>query len=411
MRVRIERLVYNGYGMGRDQSGKVLFIPYTAPEDLVKVRITEEHRDFAFAEVVELLEPSPHRTDPQCPHFGICGACQWLHVDYHVQLREKENILKRELRRALQKELEVLPIIPSPCHNYRRRATLFVERRLIGFRAMRSHRVCGIGGCRLLTENLNRAILVLYRFQELLKKANSIWMGEDIESSRLLVLVKAKGKIGEIHRIYHQIRETTGVEVGLRVEYRGKVSTLGKDRLREELEGATVSYPFGSFFQNNRYLTPELVKEVLRLVPEGAKVLELFSGCGTFTIPIAKHKAKSITAVEVSSSSAEALKSSAEEQNISNVRVVKAEAERFLKDCREAFDTVIVDPPRTGLTEAMTKEIERIAPELIIYISCNPTTLARDMARLKNYKPEHIQPLDMFPNTFHLETVATLKRI
>ncbi len=406
MILTIEKLVYNGYGMGRTSEGLVVFVPYTAPGDRVRVRIVEQRRDFAFGEVVELLEPSSCRVEPGCPHFGVCGACQWLHVDYRVQLEHKGMILERELARV-DRDLPSLvkPMVFKEPDRYRRRVKLVVERKLIGFRGFRSHRICGVGACRLITESMERALLVLYRFQSLLKYGQEIWMGEDLKEGMLLVSVKASRKIREIHQIYHELEDRTGLEVGLRINYRGKRSTLGRQFIFEDLCGAKVFYTYDTFFQANRYLTPDLVEHVVNAVPHGSRVLELYAGCGTFTIPLSR-KAGRITAVEINPVSVGLL----EEHTGDNVEVVRRDVEAFVEGALCDHDVVLVDPPRTGLTVGVSRWINEGRASLVVYVSCNPTTLARDIKRLDNYRVVEITPFDMFPHTFHLETVALLER-
>ena len=406
MIVRIEKLVYNGYGLGRGEDGLVVFVPYTAPGDLVRVRITERKRDFAFAVVEELLQESPHRVSPQCPHFGQCGSCQWLHVEYKVQLQAKEEILKRELK-SLAHAVE--PIEYGPSLGYRRRALLFVENKLIGFRGFRTNRLVPVGNCPLLTDDMNRALLVLYRFQSVLKKAKEVWMGEDKDASCLLIDISATAKVRDIHEIFHQLKETLETDVGLRIRYAGKRSRLGKEFLTEELCGAKVRYTFNSFFQANRFMVEDLVNKVLELVPEGSRVLELFAGCGTFTLPLSK-RTESVIAVEANKGACDLLRERAERQGIKNLNVVNADADRFTAEFSDAVDVILLDPPRTGCTPELVKAISKVNPEYVIYVSCNPTTLARDLRRFSNYSLVSVKPLDMFPNTFHLESVAFLKR-
>ncbi|BAT71701.1 23S rRNA (uracil1939-C5)-methyltransferase [Thermosulfidibacter takaii ABI70S6] len=405
MIVRIEKLVYNGYGMGRSEEGLILFVPYTAPGDLVKVKIVERKRDFAFAIVEDLLEPSPHRVTPSCPHFGQCGSCQWLHVDYNVQLQSKEEILKRELKASSP----IKEIIPSPPVNYRRRVLFNVERKLIGFKAFRSNNTVPIGSCQLVTNGMNKALLELYKFQSVLKNSTQVWIGEDKEGKRLLIDISSQKKIPDIHRIYHSLKLSTSKEVGLRIRYKGKRSLLGKKFLEETLLGFNVRYTFGSFFQANRYLVETLVQEVFELVPEGAKVLELFSGCGTFTLPLSQ-KVERIKAVEVNPVSCKLLTETASAQGIKNIEVINMDVDRFISTFDEEVDVVFLDPPRTGCSDTLLRALINVKPKKIVYVSCNPTTLARDIRKLEDYDIVSIQPLDMFPNTFHLETVAFLER-
>ncbi len=409
MIVKVEKLVYNGYGLARAPEGRVLFIPYTAPQEKVKVRIVEERKDFAFAKVVEILEPSPYRVEPSCPHFGLCGSCQWLHVNYEEQLRQKRQILERELTKQLKRKVNIEEIIPSYPFGYRRRAKLYVERKLIGFKSFRGIKVIPIGRCLLLTEALNSALLELYKYQSVLRNATEIWMGSDKDENTVLVSMNASKKIRDIHSILHSIEEKTQKEAGVLIRYSTKRSQLGRRFLLETLMGKRIKYTYNSFFQNNRFLTERLVEEVVKRVEEGARVLELYSGCGTFTLPVAS-KAKEITAVEMNPTSCQLLRESAAENQLNNVKVIEAECSRFISSLEERFDIVLLDPPREGCSIQIIQWINEKKPQRVIYVSCNPTTLAKDLSRINGYEIETMIPIDMFPQTFHIEAIAVLKR-
>lgn len=403
--VEIEGLAYGGYGYGRLSNGKVVFVPLSAPKDRLMVKIVDEKNQYAFGEIVEIIEESPYRIDPDCEVFGRCGGCQFLCVDYKTQVEEKIRIVKRELVRNLKEDVEFEGVITGPEVRYRRRAKLFVENRIIGFRMARSEKLVPVGRCRILTENLEKALLVLYSYRSVLKKGKEIFLGESNRKDWVIVGIRAVDKIREIHDIFHKLEEELKVKVGLRILYPGKYSTLGKGYLRDVIMDSEVRYDYFSFFQSNLYLTEDLVRIVFDLVDDGNKILELFAGSGTFTIPLSK-KAKSIVAVEIDKKAVKMLESIKGD----NVEVINRDVEEFMESIDYGeFDVVIVDPPRVGLTGKVIEGIKSIAPDRIIYVSCNPSTLSRDIAKL-GYRVKKIWLIDMFPQTYHIELVTLLEK-
>ncbi len=406
MEIKIEKLTYNGYGLGR-LNGLVVFVPFSVPEDVLRIKITERKKDYAFGEIKEIVKPSPYRVNPKCENFTICGGCQWLNIMYEKQLIEKEKILERELLRNLKHCPEIRTVSAYPFH-YRRRATFKVSNRLIGFYKFKSNTIVPIGNCVQITENMNKALLILHSFSHILKNVDEIWMGEDKDGSQLLIHIVARRKIREIHDIFHAIKEGVSARIGVRISYRGKRSTLGIDKIEENILNNTLYYTFGSFFQANRFLTEELVKivaDIAEKMKEG-NTIELFSGLGTFSFPVARYS-KSLICVETNKKALNILKEAAEKNGISNIKVVNEPAEKFIETFKEKVDLIVLDPPRTGAKEIMP-HIERLKPQKIIYISCNPTTLSRDISLLKSYDIGKIHFVDMFPHTFHIETVTEL---
>lgn len=404
MRLKIEKLVYNGYGLGKAE-GLVVFVPFTAPEDVVEVEVVERKRDYAVGVVKEIVEPSPYRVSPPCENFGRCGGCQWLHIAYEKQIEAKKEILAWELKKKL-KEIPEIRVVSSPETHYRRRALFKVENRFIGFYQFKSKRVIPVGQCLQITENMNTALLSLYSFPSILKNATEIWMGEERKGEQLLVFIRSSRKLKEIHDIFRDIKDRIDARLGLRIAYKGKASTLGIAQIEEEIMGKRLIYGFESFFQANRYLTEPLAKTVVSAVSEidSPEVLELFCGAGTFTLPLSEV-AKHVWAVERNPYAVRLLKEAISLNAVENVSSVREDAESFIKGWERKIDVLILDPPRTGAKEVM-KEVNRIKPKKLIYISCNPTTLARDLALLDGCKIERLHLFDMFPHTFHIEAVA-----
>ena len=409
MRIEIESLALGGYGLGRWE-GKVVFVPYGVPGDVLEVEITEDHRDYAFGRILKIEEPSPHRLSPPCPVFGRCGGCQWLHMDYSLQLEAKEVLVKREFRKVLEKDA-LQPIVPSDPHmEYRTRAKLWVAKGQIGFYQEKSHQVVALGHCPVMTSNMNKALLVLYHRLKDLRRVGEIDLFSRGDEETLLVSMKSRERLGAIHDLFHALKKETESRVGLRVLWKGKVSHLGPKTMEEELLGHRILVGHDTFFQNNRFLRDKLAAVVLEQAKpwlEGP-ALELYAGVGTFTVPLVKEGAR-VTAVEGHIPSARLLK----ENLPPEAEVMEASCEKALGKLKDrSFSLVILDPPRTGCTLSVRQAIGDLSPQAILYVSCNPATMARDMAQWKEkgYCLTFLQPLDMFPHTGHIEVVGVMAK-
>ncbi len=408
MRVEISSLVLGGYGLGRWE-GKVIFVPYGVPGDVLEVEVAEDHRDYAFGRILKIVKPSPHRVSPPCPAFGRCGGCQWLHVDYKVQIEQKEVQTKRELCKVVAEEV-FCPIIPSDPHlEYRTRVKFRVFKDQIGFYHEKSHQVVALGRCPLMTPAMNRALLAFYRHIKLMRGVRDLALFARGDDGFLLVSIKSRERLGTIHEIFHALQKGTGAKVGLRVLWRGKVSHLGSRTMKERILGYALRVGHDTFFQNNRFLRDRLAAFVLEQAKPwlDKKVLELYAGVGTFTLPLVKAGAR-VTAVEGHVPSARLLK-----ENVPQAEVWETSCEKALEQLKDrSFPLIILDPPRSGCSPAVRQAVGDLAPQVIIYVSCSPSTMARDIGQWVSggYKPIRVQPLDMFPHTGHVEAVGILVR-
>jgi len=407
MEIEIDCLALGGYGLGR-REGKVIFAPYGVPGDLLDVEVTEDHRDYAFARIRGIKKPSSHRVTPPCPVFGSCGGCQWLHIDYPIQLRAKETLAKRELRGVLENDRAFQPIIPSePYLEHRTRAKLRLFKDQIGFYQEKSHQIVAMGHCPVMTSIMNRALLTFYHHLKELKEVEEIDLFSHGGEKTLLISMKSRGRLKAIHQIFHALKEDSQGQIGLRVLWKGKASHLGPRTMEEEILGHKLLIGHDTFFQNNRFLRESLAALVLEQAMPwlDGEVLELYAGVGTFTVPLVKAGTR-MTAVEGHVPSAQFLK-----ENAPQAEVWKASCEKALEQLKDrSFSLIILDPPRTGCSPHARQAIRDLTPEAIIYVSCNPATMARDMALWKeqSYHLTFIQPLDMFPHTGHVEMVGVI---
>ncbi len=428
--VIIERLASGGSGVGRI-GDKVCFVPFSAPGDRLSVRVVKEHRSWCEAELVELREASPLRVSPVCPAFGSCGGCDWQHLRYSAQTEAKEAILRETLQRVGKLvDPPVLPAMAAPApYGYRARAQFKLHRApeglYAGFYRRGSRFVIDLPqGCPVVTPAVNSAML---RLKGLL--------AELPDADRVPQLSIEEGEAG-CHAVVHYIgndperlgayltagRETLGL-AGLCLQ-QGRKETMtrlfGETRVtyRVSSDGHDflLGYGLGGFSQVNRQQNRAMIGLVRRLLKPQAtgRLLDLYCGNGNFAIPLADRFERVVGIEGFEPSIASAVDNSRQAHvNNSTFRTAEVVAElRHLAAGAESCAVVLLDPPRTGAFEAVQLLPVLRAPQ-ILYVSCDPGTLARDLSFLVHqggYRLECVHPLDMFPQTGHLETVVSLIR-
>lgn len=364
--ITIERLAYGGEGVGRCD-GKVVFVPWTAPGDQVRIRVVSDHGRFERGEVIEVLTPSRDRTEPLCPYFGQCGGCQWQHLSYESQVRFKGEILKETLIRV--GGLFYPPVLPmlvakNPWH-YRSRIQLKKnEQGKVGYFASHSHTLVPITECLIADQKLNDQL-------------PEVQSRSDLESNIELAL-------NNFHVTIQNMNEDSGL-----------FSQVNPEQNQKMIE-TVLHFVFG---------------RAEKVFKQKKMIVELFAGAGNFTFPLAEHGG-SLVAVESNKKSVELGLNKTQEEGISNIEWISGTAEWGLKKIHRrkiAVDTLVMDPPRRGAADIIDL-ICVMSPRSLIYISCDPVTLARDLKFLlkRHYRLEKVQPIDMFPQTYHIESVAHL---
>lgn len=401
--LRIESLAHLGAGISRD-GGKVTFVPFTVPGDLVKARIVEEKSRFARARLAEVLEPSPDRVEPPCPYFGNCGGCQWQHIAYPTQMHYKTQIVREQFEHAGGLAgVEVRPIIgmedPWGCRNSAR-FTPSPDGQL-GFQRHESHEVVAVDNCLILDSSLQE----LYESLEM-----------DAAELRALTL-RAGIRTGERMMVFEtehdeppELEVDIPISCALALEDGRAVTLIGLDALHEEVAGRRYRISPTSFFQVNTWGADRLVDVVTKaLQPAGyERLLDLYCGVGLFVLALAGRVGQVVGVESVPWAVADAVINA---EGLDNVSLAEGFAEDVLPEVEGAFDLAVVDPPRGGIHPAALRALAEKRPRRIAYISCEPTTLARDCAALTNagYTLRWVQPVDMFPQTYHIETVALLE--
>ena len=434
MELHIEKLIYGGDGLARlpaDERGrgKAVFLPFVLEGERVEAEILEEKPGFARARLQSIAEPSLHRIDPGCPYFTQCGGCHYQHSTYEHQLEIKASILKENLRRiaklALSSELQ---IHPSPAWNYRNRTRLQVRPLPdfgIGYYRFGSHALLRIEQCPISSPLINRAIRAMWELGRAGKIGSSVLEIEffaNADDSQLLIevyldprRVQADQRPCWAEALSSALPEVTGValfplaprEPAPKSEP-APLAVIGKGELTYPTAQAAYRVSAGSFFQINRYLTDDLVKVVIGNL-SGPTAVDLYAGVGLFSAVLSREFER-VIAVESSQQSIADLA-----YNVpANVKAVRATVEQYLTNVagRVRPDLVVLDPPRGGLGERVARGVAELGAPLLTYVSCDSATLARDLVPLlaAGYRVKQAHLVDLFPQTFHLESVLQLVR-
>ena len=423
--VRIEKAIYGGAFLARAE-GKAVFVPLVLPGEQARVRVVEEKRGYATAEVEEIVEVAAERVAPKCAHFGACGGCNYQHADYAAQLKFKKAILRETLERGHVHAPEEMAVLAGEPWGYRNRIRVaFDAEGNVGYRGQRSHAVIAIAECPIAAPLLVRAALAggeIARRQAPRLRLSETALFCDAEEKALLAQVAASG--GEKSRFEEfaqewaeTVPELKGVEFASATE-RGQsslaVARWGASSLPYRAAGFEYRVDQGAFFQVNRLLVDGLAETVTGKArgaagPRGGLAWDLFAGVGLFARRLAEQF-EQVIAVETATTAVAAL-----DNNLAgtSATAVKATTIEFLRAGRnERPDLIVVDPPRTGLGAETTELLGRIGAPEVVYVSCDPATLARDLSALigMGYAIEEITLADLFPQTFHLETVVKLRR-
>lgn len=416
--LEIDALSYGPYGIGR-LNGKAVLIPATAPGDTVAARILESKQRYSVGEMLRIMRPSQERQTPPCPYVGSCGGCSWQHLRYDAQLKAKQQSVNDALRRIGKLEdFELRSIIRSPHeYHYRRRIRLQCnELKQLGFFRPASHHLIEIASCHIADLEAERHLASVRCW--VLQLASSIQYVEivvgDEPNQTIIVAGSAGAFIRGDETVSRAFLEQTPGIAGIIIRGRDWRHTWGQTAISVRTEGGVCLKIDGDVFtQVNSEGNRHLLNALISAGQFGAKdrLLELYCGAGNFTLSLAK-RAREVVAVEASRASIENGKQSARQNGLENIRWVAAEvppAVKRLKQSGERFTKIVLDPPRPG-APGVQADLAALGAEKIFYVSCNPTTLARDLSAFaKNgYKLDWVQPLDLFPHTFHVETLALL---
>jgi 23S rRNA (uracil1939-C5)-methyltransferase len=437
--LNIEKLIYGGDGLARlpaesprnespgnkDRGrGKAVFIPFVLSGEKIEAAITEEKPGFARAQASKIIEPSPHRVSPPCPHFTRCGGCHYQHASYDHQLEIKKGILRENLRRIAKLELECeIQVHPSPPWNYRNRSRLQLRTQpefAVGYFKFASRELLAVEDCPISSPLINRGIAALWqagRARKAVEGVREVEFFSNADDTRMLLefLCAPEARRAAVRAWAEELcaamPDIAGV-VAFREPQKGLLEPLvavGASHLTYQTKTSAYRVSAGAFFQTNRFLTDELIK-IVTAERSSELALDLYAGVGLFSTALACNFRHTVS-VESSQTAASDL-----QYNLPvNGKAVRAAAGQYLTEVAHSShkpDLVVVDPPRSGLGDQVTRALASVGAPRLTYVSCDPATLARDLVPLQaaGYRIEHAHLVDLFPQTYHLESVVQLTR-
>jgi 23S rRNA (uracil1939-C5)-methyltransferase len=403
IRTTIVGMAHGGFGVARID-GMVHFVPDVLPGEVVEIEAVTRKRHYVFARLDRIVETSGHRTVPFCRYVGNCGGCQLQHIHYPEQLRIKEEIFLDQMERIGKlRDLPAPEMIGSQAKRIRMRFQ--VRQGEIGLFQRRSHRICAIHACAVAADGVNQGLVRL-------REALSGLAGREALKGTITVLappdevhVAADLSLRPARQLGDRFRDTIG---GYSVLDRGRWHTSGHRYLILPVRGIGLHVSADLFVQANPEINESMVRSAVAFMGGTARVADLYAGCGNVTLPLAKSCGE-VVGIEKNPRAVEAARRTAELEGIANVSFRCADAaDSNLKGIRG----VVVDPPRSGLAAGVLRRILWAAPRRIAYISCNPSTLARDLRSLTagGYRIHAMGLFDMFPQTHHIESLTLLVR-
>ncbi len=421
--ITADNLDAQGQGIARHQ-GKTIFIPGLLPGEQAQIQLTEEKRQFAKGKVVKRLSDSPYRVAPHCPHFNVCGGCQQQHVMAELQADTKASVLEHLIQRETGVRISAQPIIHSPEYGYRRRARLGLQYHtkqrtlLMGFRQSQTNDVVNIQHCPVLRPELEQLLPPLSQCLSRLNAAKRLGHVELVlaDNGPLIVLRHLDPLKPEDKETLRTFSEQYHVAIYLQ----GEEKALHPLRAEQpapwyQVGGLKLVFSPQDFIQVNDTVNQQMVAQALAwldLQPTD-RVLDLFCGMGNFTLPIAT-KVQAVVGVEGVAALVANGQYNAQLNALSNVDFFHENLESDIHQqpwAAQGFNKVLLDPARAGAAGVMA-HIVKLAPKKVVYVSCNPTTLARDSKVLlaAGYRLVSVRMLDMFPHTGHLESMALFSR-
>ena len=430
LQLLIEKLVYGGDGLGH-ADGNTVFVPYVLPGEEIRVEVTSRKKKLAWAKPLEILKADAARVKPVCPHFGVCGGCHYQHASYDAQVKFKLDILRETLARmgGVTWAGEIKTHTAEPLH-YRNRAQWAVRNanpRALGYYLPESNAIVPIDRCDVLSPTLADTFARLQEISRdgsLPSEALEIEAFVDSADTKIALNVAFKEFTRPVAELTKLFQDTVPALNSLLLldQKKNRFELSGPGYLIQEAGGYQFRVSHLSFFQVNRFLVDDLLKTVIGEA-KGDLALDLYAGVGFFTLPLTKTFQR-VVSVDANLSATRNLRENVDTADRSIVSQ-HMQTEEFLKTATEAPDFVVLDPPRAGLGQASAQKLADLGPKEIVYLSCDASTLARDLAVLMQtqrkpadsaptahrYEIQSVDFFDLFPQTYHIEALIRLRRM
>ncbi len=417
--IKIESIAFGGEGVSRIDNF-VVFVPFAAPGDELEIEITQQKKKFARGRILKIIKPSPARVKPLCRYYENCGGCCYQHLKYEYQLEIKKNqVAEAFWKIGKMKSTPVLKTIAAPnIFYYRGKAQYHAEAVSngwkIGFLDVSGGKLVDIERCEIMEETINEKMCVLRENKQLRLNTNArltIWSDFFVDQASGTPPAGAGGSFPkrDIPRLAENIQPPAGAGGFLQ---RGK-----KESIVRVVKEKIFLAPRDGFFQANLYLTDQLVDEICRLAAadEINTLVDAYCGSGLFSIFLAPY-AENVIGIEINEKSVKHARINAENTGVKNVKFIHGDIKNVLQKkilpSGEEISVIVLDPPRSGCEKEVLKAIVDLQPQKIIYVSCNPATQARDVKYLneRGYNLQSLLPVDMFPQTEHIEVVGLMSR-
>ena len=418
--VFIDSMAFKGYGVAR-MDGKVVFIPFSMVGDKAKIEIIREKKDYAIGKLDQLIESSPWRVDPPCPSFGQCGGCQWQHIDDSIQGEFKGRILKEILKKLgkLRNVPSIQVFSSSEPYRYRTRIQLRVKGNSVGYFQEKTHHLVDIDHCPISHPLINQIIRFIRQALPSFSQVREIGINVSPEEGKGVLIIHSHFFDSRLKNFLKEWLRACSLLKGLVIEKKGGVTLFGDPHLNFTIplnQHKTITHlklrtSSDSFFQVNLKQNQTLIQTVLRFSetnPE-ERILDLYAGVGNLTFPSAMG-AKEAVGIEENRIAVEDAQLNAKRNGIKNCSFLHGRVEDVLKHLERGNpDLIVLDPPRKGCKTVLDQFI-RLKPKKMVYVSCEPTTFARDLHLLseRGYHLQRLALIDMFPQTYHMEVVGLL---
>ena len=381
----------------------VVFIPFTLQGEKVKFEIIEINKNYAKGKLLEIKEKSLNRRVEICPFFYDCGGCNLMHMDYENQLEFKKNKIESIFKKICNMDIKLDKVNSFNNLNYRNKAVFKVEKDKVGFYKTKTNELVDINSCIILDEKINDCLL---KFRMFIKE------NKDNDINELMIRVCEDEIMLSLDNINSDLKDKIIEEFNFVSSiYINNELVYGVLSLNQKLNNLVFDVSAKSFFQVNKIVAENLYNEALKHVSKSDTIIDLYSGTGTITM-LLSNKARKVIGIEVVKEAVEDAKNNLLLNDIDNVEFICDRVENKIDTLKDLnVDVLVMDPPRSGSDKKSLKSILEIEPKKIIYISCNPVTLARDINTLKEkYEIKEISAFDMFPQTYHVETILVLEK-